>query len=112
MTLEGLWWVEDGEFDITKPGGWRWTAMILQPEHITMEMYHEALEQLRKKKPTPGLDRLRLETFYEGLCMQIMHIGPYAAEPATIARMEAFAQENGTCGASRDLWAIPAQRSG
>lgn len=95
MTLEGLWWVEDGEFDITKPGSWRWTAMILQPDHITTEMYHEALVQLRKKKPGPGLDRLRLETFHEGLCMQIMHIGPYAAEPATIARMEAFAQENG-----------------
>lgn len=95
MALEALWWVERGEFDITHPGGWRWTAMILQPDHITNEMYQDALAQLRKKKPGPALDRLRLERFHEGLCMQIMHIGPYAAEPATIARMDLFAQENG-----------------
>ncbi len=95
MALEGLWWVEEGEFDITKPGNWRWTAMILQPDHITETMFQEALAQLRRKKPSPALEKLRLETFHEGLCMQVMHIGPYAEEPATIARMEAFAQENG-----------------
>ena len=95
MGLEALWWGEDGEFNFSDPSGWRWTAMILQPDHITMEMYHEALAQLRKKKPSPALELMRLERFHEGLCMQIMHIGPYAAEPATIARMEAFARENG-----------------
>ena len=95
MGLEGLWWVEDGEFNINDATGWRWTAMILQPDHITLEMYQEALAQLRIKRPNPALDLLRLERFHEGLCMQIMHIGPYATEPATIARMEAFAQENG-----------------
>lgn len=95
MALEGLWWVEDGEFDITNPGNWYWTAMILQPEHITQEMYAQGLEQLRIKKPNPALDKMRLETFDEGLCMQIMHIGPYADEPATIAKMEEFALKNG-----------------
>jgi hypothetical protein len=95
MALEGLWWVEEGEFDISNPGNWRWTAMILQPDHITGAMFRDALAQVRKKKPNPALDRLRLETFHEGLCMQVMHIGPYAEEPATIARMDAFARENG-----------------
>ena len=97
MALEGLWWVEEGEFDITQvpPGGWRWTAMIMQPDHISEAMFQEALGQLRKKKPSPGLDRLRLETFEEGLSMQIMHVGPYAEEPATIEKMHAFARENG-----------------
>jgi hypothetical protein len=98
MALEGLWWVEGGEFsefDINNPSGWRWTAMILQPDHISPEMFQEALEQLRKKRPGPGPDLLRLERFQEGLCMQTMHIGPYATEPATLARMEAFARGNG-----------------
>jgi hypothetical protein len=95
MALEALWWVEGGEFDITNPTNWRWTAMIVQPDHITAEMFADALAQLRAKKPAPALDKLRLETFDEGLCMQIMHLGPYAEEPATIARMEAFARENG-----------------
>jgi hypothetical protein len=96
MALEGLWWVEGGEFDITRPEGWRWTLMIMQPGHITVDMYEDALRQLRQKKgERPGFSRLRLESFQEGLCMQTMHVGPYAEEPATIARMHAFAQENG-----------------
>jgi hypothetical protein len=97
MALEGLWWVDQGDFDITQVPreGWRWTAMILQPDHITEAMFQEGLAQLRKKKPSPGLDKLRLETFTEGLSMQTMHIGPYATEHATIQKMHAFARENG-----------------
>jgi hypothetical protein len=95
MALEGLWWVEEGEFEITNPSNWRWTAMIMQPDHITEAVFQEALAQLREKKPGLALHKLRLERFDEGLCMQVMHIGPYAEEPATIARMEAFARENG-----------------
>ena len=95
MALECLWWVEGGEFDITNPGNWRWTVMIMQPDHISQEMYQGALEQLRVKKPSPALDKLRFEKFHEGLCLQTMHIGPYAEEMTTIARMDAYAQENG-----------------
>jgi hypothetical protein len=95
MALEGLWWVEQGEFDITRPDNWHWTAMMLQPNHVTVEMFQEALAHLRTKKPSPALDRLRFEPFQEGLCMQIMHVGPYAEEPATLARMQQFSQQNG-----------------
>jgi len=95
MGLEGLWWVDSGEFDFNKKEQWRWTMMIMQPEHITLKMYQEALQQLRKKKPNPALDRVRLERFREGLSMQIMHVGPYADEPRTIEKMKAFARENG-----------------
>ena len=59
-------------------------------------MFAEGLAQLRKKRgDSPALDKLRLARFHEGLALQIMHIGPYANEPATIARMDAFAQEKG-----------------
>ena len=96
MALEGLWWVEDGMFDITVKDNWFYTVMILQPEHITAEMFNEGIEQIRKKKgDSPALSKLRLAHFEEGLCVQVMHIGPYATEPATIERMRAFAMENG-----------------
>jgi len=95
MALEALWWVEQGEFDINRPENWCWTAMMLQPDHITEEMYSDGLAQLRKKKPNPALQGLFFETFHEGLSMQIMHIGPYAEEPATLARMQSFAEQNG-----------------
>ena len=59
-------------------------------------MFDAGREQLRKKKgDSPALGLLRLEHFTEGLCMQIMHVGPYADEPATVAKMDAFAAENG-----------------
>jgi hypothetical protein len=101
MALEALWWVEDGQFELSKPDNWSWRAMMMQPEHITAEMLAEALEQLHEKKPSPGLDRLRLERFTEGLCIQTMHIGPYSSEPATVERMRAFAEENGCTLANR-----------
>src|SRR5512141_1032546 len=96
MALEGLWWVEDGVFDITVKDNWFYTLMILQPEVITEAVFAEGLEQVRRKKgDSPFLSKLRLETFEEGLCMQTMHIGPYAIEPVTVEGMRAFALENG-----------------
>ncbi|NOH01985.1 MAG: hypothetical protein HND47_08475 [Chloroflexi bacterium] len=96
MALEGLWWVKDGNFDIRVKDNWLYTVMMLQPDHINLEMVSEAIEQIRKKRgDNPALSRLRLETFEEGLCVQTMHIGPYAAEPATIERMREFMAANG-----------------
>jgi len=96
MALEGLWWVEDGFFDITVKDNWFYTLMILQPDVITKDIFAEGLEQVRKKKgDSEMLSKLRLANFEEGLCVQIMHIGPYATEPATIELIQAFALENG-----------------
>jgi hypothetical protein len=96
MALEGLWWVEDGVFDITVKDNWFYTLMVLQPEVITQKIFDEGLEEVRRKRgDSPALSKLRLETFEEGLCVQTMHIGPYATEPATVERMRAFAQESG-----------------
>ena len=96
MALEGLWWVEDGFFDITVKDNWFYTLMIMQPDVITKEIFEEAREQVRKKKgDSPLLSKVRLGYFEEGLCVQAMHIGPYATEPATIDRMKEFMSENG-----------------
>ena len=96
MALEGLWWVEDGMFDITVKDNWFYTLMIMQPAVITQEIFADGLEQVRKKKGDSEMfSKLRLADFEEGLCIQTMHIGPYATEPATIERMRAFAEENG-----------------
>lgn len=95
MALEGLWWVEDGFFDITVKDNWFYTLMIMQPEVITKELFEEAREQVRKKKGDSQIpSKLRLAHFEEGLCVQGLHIGPYATEPATIERMKEFMKEN------------------
>lgn len=96
MALEGLWWVEDGHFDINIKDNWFYTVMILVPDMVNETHFEETLTQLRKKKGgQPAFARLRLETFAEGLSVQTMHIGPYADEPATVARMDVFTAENG-----------------
>lgn len=94
--LEGLWWAEDMETFTTQRdmSAWDWTMMIMQPEWITREMVGEAVKQV-EQKGLPALSKLRLETYHEGLAVQILHIGPYSAEAPTIARMHAFIDENG-----------------
>jgi hypothetical protein len=95
MALEGLWWFENGEFDITKPDNWFYTLLIMQPEHIDEAMFQEARRQLERKRPSPALSGLRLAAFHEGLSVQTLHVGPYATEPETVARMNAYAADHG-----------------
>lgn len=96
MTLEGLWWVEDGRFDINIKDNWFYTVQIMQPDLVTPEVFAEALAKLRKKKgEMEAFSRLRLEPFHEGLSVQMLHIGPYSAEPATVEKMDAFIQAEG-----------------
>ena len=96
MALEGLWWVEDGVFDIAKPDNWLFTLMMLLPDVISPDIFNAGRAEVRGKRgDTPSLRRLRIKHFQEGLCMQAMHIGPYSDEPATVQRMKDFAAENG-----------------
>ena len=95
MALEGLWFIEEGDFDINIKDNWKYRLMIMQPEFITPEMFQDAVKQVKRKNASPAVDRLRLEKFEEGLCVQILHIGPYATEPPTVEKMNAFAAQNG-----------------
>jgi hypothetical protein len=94
--LEGLWWTPDmAEFSMDAKQAWQWTMMIMQPAVVTAELVAASLAELHRKKPGPGLDKVRYGIYHEGLCVQIMHIGPYAAEGPTIARLHAYAAEHG-----------------
>jgi hypothetical protein len=86
---EGLWWAEDMDSFTTSQdkSKWDWTMMIMQPEWITQAMVEEAVATVDKKKGLPALSRLRLETYHEGLSVQILHIGSYEDEGPTIAKM-------------------------
>jgi hypothetical protein len=96
MALEGLWWVVDGKFDITVKDNWHYTLMILQPDVISPALFAEGLAEVKRKRgDSPYLSKLRLDHFQEGLSVQMMHIGPYATEPATLKTMLDFAAEQG-----------------
>lgn len=96
--LEGLWWVADDNFDginITDKDKFCWTSMIRQPEFVTIEVFETVKQALLKKKPELDFSTTRLSIYKEGLCAQIMHIGPYDDEPATIKSMEEFIVNEG-----------------
>ena len=96
MPLEGLWWTKDmREFSIDHKEIWQWTMMIMQPEEVTEALFERALAQVQHKSDSPALAKMRLEHFHEGLTAQIMHLGPFAAEGPTIARLHAFIREQG-----------------
>jgi Uncharacterized conserved protein len=94
--LEGLWWFNDSEEkDFSKKEQYCWISMIRQPDQITHEIFEQAKVLVTKKKPDLDVAKARFEQFEEGLCVQCMHIGPYALEPATIDTMDHYTEENG-----------------
>jgi hypothetical protein len=87
--LEGLWWAENmANFTTARDKStWDWTMMILLPDWITAELYQRVVGDVRRKKALPGLDKLRMERYHEGLAAQILHIGSYDAEGPALARL-------------------------
>jgi hypothetical protein len=93
--LEGFWWMSDeNDMDFTKKDQYCWTAVIRQPDFITPAIFQEAQAEVKKKKPVLEVEKARLETFTEGLCVQCMHIGPYDSEAVTVDKMETYIKEN------------------
>jgi len=97
MPLEGLWWVE-GMCPVDPTSSdrttWKWTLMIMQPEHITRELYEAAVESVRRKKNPAQLGNCRFERYDEGRAAQVLHIGPYSAEKPNIDRVHAYIAEH------------------
>ena len=93
--LEGFWRQEGIQgFDLTRKGDFLWTCVIRLPDFVTEADLAWAVETASQKK---GLDCSAAEflTVEEGLCVQILHVGPYDDEPRSVARMEGFLMENG-----------------
>lgn len=87
--LEGLWWAEDMEFFTTArdKSQWDWKMMIMTPEWIPSGMFEEVIELVRKAKNPAALDKVRLESYQEGLSVQILHIGSYDDEGPTLMKL-------------------------
>ena len=93
--LEGFWWQENvSGVDYGNKDSFNWISVIRLPDFITKTDFEWAVENASKKKK---LDCSKAEfiTIDEGLCVQIMHIGPFDNEPETVAIMDAFLEENG-----------------
>ena len=89
--LEGLWWADDmSSFADGNKDKWKWTVMVMQPDFITNDMISKAMNLVKEKKNPAALSKLRFETFKEGKCAQILHIGPFSDEGPNILKVHKF----------------------
>lgn len=96
MPLEGLWWADDmTKFSATDKSNWKWTAMIMQPSFVASDSVVLAIADVKTRKNPAAISRLRLESFAEGRCAQVLHIGPFAKEGPTIERLHRFIAAQG-----------------
>ncbi|MBQ9165873.1 MAG: GyrI-like domain-containing protein [Oscillospiraceae bacterium] len=93
--LEGFWWQEGIRgVDYTSKETFHWISVIRLPDFIRQEDFDWAVsEATRKKKLDCSLAEFL--TIEEGLCVQIMHIGSYDEELASVALMDAYLDEQG-----------------
>ena len=93
--LEGFWWQEGIEgIDYRDKSTFCWISVIRLPDFITQADFDWAVENAPKKKKI-DCSSAEFLTIDEGLCVQIMHVGPYDNEPASVALMDKFLTENG-----------------
>ncbi|MDE7321752.1 MAG: GyrI-like domain-containing protein [Lachnospiraceae bacterium] len=111
--LEGFWWQGERHpmdavvrtdragrrddvqgVDYGNKDTFNWISVIRLPDFVTRKDFEWAIDTATKKKK---LDCSKAEflTIDEGLCVQIMHIGPFDNEPESVAIMDAFLEENG-----------------
>ena len=93
--LEGFWWQEgvDGIYYGDK-STFQWISVIRLPEFVTKKDFDWAVEEAARKKKL-NCSLAEFLTIEEGLCVQIMHIGPFDYEPSTVALMDQYIAENG-----------------
>ena len=93
--LEGFWWQEGVQgIDYSDKASFHWISAIRLPDFVTEEEFAWAVSEAERKK---GIDcsRARFLSVDEGLCVQMMHIGSYDDEPASVALMDAYIRANG-----------------
>jgi len=93
--LEGFWWQDGVEgMDYARKHLLNWISVIRLPDFVEKSDFEWAIQTATKKK---SMDCTAAEflTIDEGFCVQIMHIGPFDVEPATIAIMDQFLDDNG-----------------
>ena len=93
--LEGFWWQEGtAGVDYSDKSAFHWISVLRLPDFVTEADLAWAAETASKKKK---LDCSAAEflTVEEGLCVHIMHLGPFDDEPRSVALMDAWVRENG-----------------
>ncbi|TYB49133.1 GyrI-like domain-containing protein [Actinomadura chibensis] len=92
VPLEGRWWVEDERPPLDVPREeWRWHLFLRLPDDVGS--VDQAREDVRAKVPAAA--RVQHVRYGGGRCVQVLHRGAYADEPASLAKMYALMEAEG-----------------
>lgn len=85
--LEMLFWADDmNDLSAGNKENWKWRAMVTLPAWTDDEMFSAAVESASEHmEAVPS--SLRMETFEEGRCVQIMHVGKADDVPGLLERL-------------------------
>ncbi|MCR5093113.1 MAG: GyrI-like domain-containing protein [Lachnospiraceae bacterium] len=93
--LEGFWFMEGMVgIDYAHKENFHWISVIRLPDFVTEDDFGWAVDEATKKKKL-DFSKVEFLTVEEGLCVQCMHIGSYDDEPATVAMMHEFMEQQG-----------------
>ena len=93
--LEGFWWQEGIRgIDYAHKENFNFISLIRLPDFVTQAEFDWAIAEATRKKKV-DFSKAQFFTYDEGECVQCMHIGPYDDEPATVAAMHEYAEQNG-----------------
>ena len=94
--LEGIWdLTEEGrKLDTLNKDELLYTIMIRQPDFVTEEVVERAFEIATNKNPNPILNDVTFGCYEDGLCVQMLHVGPYDDEPQTFEEMKQFVEDH------------------
>jgi hypothetical protein len=94
--LEGLWWGDrDGDFMDEPRERWNWQLLIRTPEFVTSSEVKDAAATLTDRGKSARVQDVALLTLDEGLCVQMLHVGPYIGEGRTLEEMHRMASAEG-----------------
>lgn len=109
--MEALWWAYgtfgDEPRDLGNLGpDWRWKAMLMVPDYVQPEDVEAVKAEQLHRKSVPCIAEIELELVDEGLCVQVMHLGPYAEEPQSIRAMRRLMETAGlrVCGLHHEVY--------
>ena len=93
--LEGFWWRDSADgMDDSDKSQFHWISAIRLPDFISEKDFEWAVKAAAQKKKI-DCSAAEFFTVDEGLCVQMMHLGPFDDEPATVARMDAYLEAHG-----------------
>ena len=93
--LEGFLWQDNIKgIDYSSKDTFHWISVIRLPDFITERDFAWAVKTATEKKKI-DCSTAEFLSVDEGLCVQIIHLGSFDSEPATVARMDDFLKEQG-----------------